>query len=187
MKGTKRSKISSSIRPVSSYFPTLSQHGNTIQNQSCGAEETYTNVDGTSSTTQQQSPAQQQDNPDTIVVNPEVHNNSTEYENGSVDLNPEDIVADPGLRKPIEELDVNVRDAARREYLVIGPCQPVGHKFPSKLIAKQNRRFQEKWFKRYDWLEYSVAKDATFCFYCFLFKQLCAEFFWYRIIYKSWF
>jgi activator of HSP90 ATPase len=123
MKGTKRSKISSSIRPVSSYFPTLSQHGNTIQNQSCGAEETYTNVDGTSSTTQQQSPAQQQDNPDTIVVNPEVHNNSTEYENGSVDLNPEDIVADPSLWKPIEELDVNVRDAARREYLVMGPCQ----------------------------------------------------------------
>jgi hypothetical protein len=24
-------------------------------------------------------------------------------------------------------------------------------------------------------LEYSVAKDAAFCFYCFLFKQLCAE------------
>jgi hypothetical protein len=39
----------------------------------------------------------------------------------------DDIVADPGLRKPIEELDVNIRDAARREYLVMDPCQPVGH------------------------------------------------------------
>ena len=69
----------------------------------------------------------------------------------------------------------SIRDAARREYLVMGPCQPVGHKFPGKLIANQTRRFQEKWFKRYDWLEYSVAKDAAFCFYCFLFKQPRAE------------
>ena len=27
------------------------------------------------------------------------------------------------------------------------------------------------WLQQYDWLEYSVAKDATFFFYCFLFKQ----------------
>jgi hypothetical protein len=55
----------------------------------------------------------------------------------SVELNPEDIVADPGLRKLTEELDVNIRDAAMREYFVMGPCQPVGHKFPSNLLAKQ--------------------------------------------------
>jgi hypothetical protein len=29
-----------------------------------------------------------------------------------------DIVADPGLRKPIDEYDVNIRDAVRREYLL---------------------------------------------------------------------
>jgi len=31
--------------------------------------------------------------------------------------------------------------------------------------------FVSDWLQQYDWLEYSVAKDATFCFYCFLFKQ----------------
>jgi hypothetical protein len=177
MKGTKRSRIFSSLRPVSSYFPSLSQAANS--NQSHAAEETDTNVGGITSTAQQQPPAQQQPeqnnaNPH-IFLNPEVDSSSTHHENASVELNPNDIVADPGLRIPIEELDVNIRDAARREYLVMVPCQPVGHKFPSKLIANKNRRFQEKWFKRYDWLEYSVAKDAAFCFYCFLFKQLCAE------------
>jgi hypothetical protein len=43
--------------------------------QSSGAEEAGTNVDGTYSTTQQQSPGQQKDNPDTLV-SPEVDNNS---------------------------------------------------------------------------------------------------------------
>jgi hypothetical protein len=31
--------------------------------------------------------------------------------------------------------------------------------------------FLENWLTKHDWLEYSVAKDATFCFYCFVFKQ----------------
>ena len=90
-------------------------------------------------------------------------------------LDPNDIVADPGLRKPIEELDVNIRDAARREYLLLGPCQTIGHKYPQTKIGAQKRSFQDSWFKKHDWLEYSVAKDAAFCFYCFLFKQPRAE------------
>jgi hypothetical protein len=32
------------------------------------------------------------------------------------------------------------------------------------------RSFTETWYKRFDWLEYSVEKDAAFCFYCYLFK-----------------
>ena len=43
-----------------------------------------------------------------------------------------DIVVDPGLRKPIDEYDVNIRDAVRREYLLQGPCQPIGHIYPKK-------------------------------------------------------
>ncbi|KAH7652701.1 Ribonuclease H-like protein [Dioscorea alata] len=33
------------------------------------------------------------------------------------------------------------------------------------------RRFQEAWFEKYYWLEYSVAKDEAYCFYCYLFRQ----------------
>jgi hypothetical protein len=31
-------------------------------------------------------------------------------------LDPQDIIADPGCRKPIEEMHPNIRDDAKREY-----------------------------------------------------------------------
>ncbi|XP_042041495.1 zinc finger MYM-type protein 1-like [Salvia splendens] len=88
-----------------------------------------------------------------------------------VGLNLNDIVGDPGKRKPIEEFDVSIRDRVRREYLNMGPCQPIGHKYEKKKYGNQERSFQDIWFKRYTWLEYSVSKDATFCFWCYLFKK----------------
>jgi len=34
------------------------------------------------------------------------------------------------------------------------------------------RRFNPAWFGAYPtWLEYSIAKDAAFCLYCYLFKS----------------
>ncbi|XP_059298061.1 uncharacterized protein LOC132050704 [Lycium ferocissimum] len=33
------------------------------------------------------------------------------------------------------------------------------------------RRFNFKWLDEYDWLEYSITKDAAFCFYCYLFQD----------------
>ena len=83
-----------------------------------------------------------------------------------VELNLNDIVSGPGKRKPIEEFDVSIRDRVRREYLNKGPCQPIGHKY-----EKNKYGIQDIWFKRYTWLEYSVSKDATFCFWCYLFKK----------------
>ncbi|KAH7663595.1 Ribonuclease H-like protein [Dioscorea alata] len=88
-----------------------------------------------------------------------------------VEFDPSDIIADPGLRKPIEEYDTGIRDQVRREYLLMGPCQPVGHNFPRKQQGKDLRSFKELWFQKFDWLEYSVEKDAAYCFYCYLFKQ----------------
>ena len=82
-----------------------------------------------------------------------------------------DIVADPGLRKLIDEYDVNIRDAVRREYLLRGPCQPIGHTYPKKKIGDRMRSFHDSWFKNHNWFEYSVVKDAAFCFYCYLFKH----------------
>ncbi|KAI5333068.1 hypothetical protein L3X38_023198 [Prunus dulcis] len=34
-----------------------------------------------------------------------------------------------------------------------------------------NQRFIPQWFDEFDWLEYSVSKDAAFCLYCYLFKS----------------
>ncbi|KAI4965078.1 hypothetical protein ZWY2020_057526 [Hordeum vulgare] len=161
MKGTKRANPFSS-RPVSSYFRSVSQVANS--SQSSRAQESGTNVGGSGTVTEHTVPPQQQQLSPHIVANPEPEDDNTSTSS-----------QEERLRKPIEELDVNIRDAARRGYLVMGPCQPVGHKYPTKLIGSRMRRFQDKWFKRYDWLEYSVAKDAAFCFYCFLFKQPRAE------------
>jgi hypothetical protein len=58
------------------------------------------------------------------VVNPTSHEQEQEIPPSEQLF---DIVADPGLRKPIDEYDVNIRDAVRREYLLQGPCQPIGH------------------------------------------------------------
>ena len=54
-------------------------------------------------------------------------------------FNPDDIIADPGLRKPIEEYDVGIRDQVRREYLIKGPFQSFGHDFPKKQYGQEMR------------------------------------------------
>ncbi|KAK9757909.1 hypothetical protein RND81_01G194300, partial [Saponaria officinalis] len=74
------------------------------------------------------------------------------------------------MRKPINDYDPQVRDNIRREYVVKGPCQPFSHNFPKTIIAKRPRCFQVEWFNKWDWLEYSVSKDAAFCFWCYLFR-----------------
>jgi hypothetical protein len=33
------------------------------------------------------------------------------------------------------------------------------------------RAFSQSWYGKFNWIEYSESKDATYCFYCFLFKQ----------------
>ncbi|KAH7691788.1 Ribonuclease H-like protein [Dioscorea alata] len=88
-----------------------------------------------------------------------------------VEFDPSDIIADPGLQKPIEEYDTGIRDQVRREYLLMGQCQLVGHNFPRKQQGKDLRSFKELWFQKLDWLEYSVEKVATYCFCCYLLKQ----------------
>ncbi|KAK1397692.1 zinc finger MYM-type protein 1-like [Heracleum sosnowskyi] len=80
------------------------------------------------------------------------------------------IESDPGLRKPIEDYDIGIRDRIRREYISKGACQPKGHNFPKTKFGPSTRTFREEWFKLHDWLEYSIDKDAAFCFYCYLFK-----------------
>ena len=94
----------------------------------------------------------------------------------TAELGPGDIESDPGLRIPIEDLNPDIRDLARREYINRGPCQPTDHTYARTLVGKGYRSFHDSWYKDHRcWLEYSIAKDAAFCFYCFLFKQPRAE------------
>ncbi|KAH7690026.1 Ribonuclease H-like protein [Dioscorea alata] len=60
----------------------------------------------------------------------------------------------------IANFDFEIRDQVRREYLTRGPY-----------YGKQKRSFQDAWFKQHPWLEYSITKDAAFCFWCYPFKR----------------
>ena len=46
------------------------------------------------------------------------------------------------------------------------PSQPYLRKFPSTVIGKSLRSFSSTWYKGRSWLEYSVERDAAFCFPC---------------------
>ncbi|XP_021828662.1 zinc finger MYM-type protein 5-like [Prunus avium] len=81
------------------------------------------------------------------------------------------LIADPGLRPQMLDYDPNIRDEVRRAYLQKGPCQPKDHTFPQTDLSGYDRRFNVKWFDEFDWLEYSISKDAAFCLYCYLFKS----------------
>ncbi|XP_042423505.1 uncharacterized protein LOC122011146 [Zingiber officinale] len=79
--------------------------------------------------------------------------------------------SDPRLRKNILEYNVNEREIVRRYYLQKDPFQPKKYEFPWRSYPKEKRRFRAIWFSLYpNWLEYNIAKDATFCLYCYLFK-----------------
>ena len=45
------------------------------------------------------------------------------------------------------------------------PVQP-RMKFPSTTVGNKKRSFNSDWYKNYKWLEYSVQKDAAFCYPC---------------------
>ncbi|KAI0520270.1 hypothetical protein KFK09_007741 [Dendrobium nobile] len=88
-----------------------------------------------------------------------------------VEIDIDNLPADPGLRPSIWSYDVNDRDRVRRAYLLKGPHQPKNHQFPQTTIGNIARRFNAKWFEDFpDWMEYSIQKDAVFCLYCYLFK-----------------
>uniref|UniRef100_A0A2N9FVI6 TTF-type domain-containing protein n=1 Tax=Fagus sylvatica TaxID=28930 RepID=A0A2N9FVI6_FAGSY len=92
-----------------------------------------------------------------------------------VEINLADLPSDPGLRPRITDYHPNDRDQVRRAYAQRKARQPKEHNFPYKTYGANNRRFNKGWFTRFDWLEYSIAKDAAFCLYCYLFKRDVGE------------
>lgn len=74
------------------------------------------------------------------------------------------------LRDPATE---TVTESVRKQIVTLGPIQPMDVIFPSS--GPRNLRFQRSWYAREDcttWLEYSVSKDAAFCFVCRCFGSL---------------
>ena len=56
------------------------------------------------------------------------------------------------------------------QVLAFGPIRPVID-FPKTQYREKQLRFQEL-YGSYDWLEYSVEKDAIFCFPCRIFGTI---------------
>ena len=75
-------------------------------------------------------------------------------------------MASSTLRYPATETVVNID-----QVLALGPIQPVIN-FPATKFGGRDYRFQKTWYSRYDWLEYSIEKDAMYCFYCRTFGTL---------------
>ncbi|KAG4947181.1 hypothetical protein JHK87_043188 [Glycine soja] len=102
------------------------------------------------------------------------------------EFNPNEIVRDPGRRKQINEYAPDIQDQVRRAYILKGPMQPDLSNFPRTQFGSVKRAFSKSWYKNYTWLEYSEIKDASYCFYCFLFKQPGrAEHFGFEVFTKS--
>ena len=87
-----------------------------------------------------------------------------------VNFNLENLPSDHGLRQNISSYHPNNHDEIRRYYLTKDHCQPVDDYLVSYFSGK-HRRFRSKWYVKRNWLEYSIDKDAAFCFYCYLFGQ----------------
>jgi hypothetical protein len=107
------------------------------------------------------------------VVEEEVEENGEEIaqvqaQEGITVFNPDHIISDPGLHISIDQFAPNIRDEVRRAFITKGLTQPIGHKFPQ---LRDKRSFQIKWFKKHNWLKYSLEKNCAYCFYCYLFKH----------------
>ncbi|KAK1352782.1 zinc finger MYM-type protein 1-like [Heracleum sosnowskyi] len=102
--------------------------------------------------------------------------NFASTKNSDRPINLADLEADPGLRIPISDYNVNDRDEVHRRYLLKGPCQPKNHIFPLSKCGEKERRFNPNWFEDHpSWLEYSIEKDAAFCLFCYLCKGNVGE------------
>ncbi|XP_073032478.1 uncharacterized protein [Primulina eburnea] len=75
---------------------------------------------------------------------------------------------DPGKRIRIWEYPCDKQDDVRREYVGMGPYQPI-YEYPLVDFKHQKRSFQSSWFVKFPWLEFSKIKESAYCFPCYLF------------------
>ena len=103
-----------------------------------------------------------------VVVEPQGPQPQTKVSRIPFDEN--ELDRDPTLLISIwKHLDYN-QNEVRRAYIKWGPNQPILAEYSMTKTGVQNRIFQESWYKKFPWLEYSISKDAAFCFPCFVFQ-----------------
>lgn len=76
---------------------------------------------------------------------------------------------DPAIRKSLNTIEPSTRDFFMREYLRLGPFQPILTTYPER---GDKRKFLSAWFSNElckKWIEYSPTTDKAYCLYCFLF------------------
>ncbi|KAL4626176.1 hypothetical protein ACB092_05G077000 [Castanea dentata] len=108
-------------------------------------------------------------NPRTQDSSP-MQDSSPSSKRSRVDFNLENLPSDLGLRQKISSYHPNNHDEIGRHNLGKGPCRPP-HDYPVSYFSGKPRRFRVEWYETRNWLEYSIAKDAAFCFYCYLFGK----------------
>ena len=76
-----------------------------------------------------------------------------------------------GMRNPFTE---NITSDDIESVVRLGPEQPRGVAFKVTNVLAGDRlkalKFQETWYDRRPWLEYSTVEDKACCFYCRLFQ-----------------
>ncbi|XP_074300645.1 uncharacterized protein LOC141631942 [Silene latifolia] len=116
-----------------------------------------------------------------VVPSEDTPQNETRANGSNVPINEEFVYdadllpCDPGKRIPISSYPPNDQDMIRRGFISKGVFQPRNHSFPRTEFGTRlkpcKRHFKEAWYEKYNWLEYSIEKDAAFCFVCYLFKD----------------
>ncbi|GAA0151529.1 hypothetical protein LIER_10231 [Lithospermum erythrorhizon] len=71
--------------------------------------------------------------------------------------------SDPYKRTQILDYHPNDQDEVRRAYLVKRPTKPKLGNYPIKVNGGKNYFFVEAWYDEFDWLEYSVERNAIYC------------------------
>ena len=64
-----------------------------------------------------------------------------------------------------------VKEANRAFVVETGLIRPLID-FPQLEQARRKFKFKKKWYEEFNWLEYSISKDAAFCFVCRCFGSL---------------
>ncbi|XP_060881711.1 zinc finger MYM-type protein 1-like [Metopolophium dirhodum] len=68
-----------------------------------------------------------------------------------------------------------------------GPCRPILTEYKKIKFGTQQRSFRSQWYNECDWLEYSVQRNAAFCFVCRTFgSENSGENIWIKSGFNNW-
>ncbi|XP_076043541.1 G-protein-signaling modulator 2-like isoform X2 [Oratosquilla oratoria] len=84
---------------------------------------------------------------------------SSSIENPELEENEDDDSTQKNTRRPPGPNNINLLPDG-------GPTCPNLKKYPSHMQGGQTRSFNKRWHQQYSWPEYSVVKDAAYCFAC---------------------